>query len=407
MSNRTYPVLLAAVVVVAGACTPQPTPGPDPVPACPARQVLTVDRVEPARNYNDRAVAPGGGWVLGLEAVDGDAVASVWSVGETAAVPVASQAVAVAPTDVADSKDFWIGDDGVVTRRGRGSRPTERWDPTTGTVQQVPEPSVPVPPGAYAIDTEVHGVFGGGERLLWHHEYVPAGLPNSESNKVFHVVVTDNRTDAVVATTEVDQVSELTPGSPDGRFVIAWQVGDFGSPRTSADLVDTQTDSILPLDDMVAAIPEAAPPDSWYPPLVPQATSPSGRYVLVNQQRDAELLTNRAGLWVWDTVESSATLVSGQLALTYGWDHPRAASISDDGLVTYVRADQTLVDPAAYSLRSHDLATGQGATLYSWTSTRIDNDTHIVGDGRAVVLAELGPLPRTDVGVTLLRCDGD
>ena len=270
--RRVVAMVSVCVAMVAVGCTPPPTGGAGPVPACPVRQTVVVEQTDQTDFSLVRGISDNGRWLVTSRTIGTDLELTLREVGSTApgtAIGTIEDFHSWDPNRVA------VSDDGqrVVFDATPSAFPFEqpsRWDRSSGSV----EPLSPPEPGASLQQVS--------------YDLRLAAWSTEDGATTF--TVTDTLTDAVIGTswTGVARPHQHQVASPTGRF--AW-VGGIGSiPHAIADYSNGTT---LPLSPAIAQIG-----DGWEH-LAVEAISPDGSKVIFSGERFSAG-SWRSNVWAWD-----------------------------------------------------------------------------------------------------------
>jgi hypothetical protein len=375
---RTWAVgaALAAVAMGTVACAPAPTPGG--LPSCPARQEVQLEPADPVNFSFPRAVSADGEWLVASRVVGTDMAfalrrtqggATSTTVGTLPYAQVVAGRLLVSVP--ADGSQVVFGTAGTASLDTSPQTTLRRWRASTGTVADLPVPTVTSPPPGVPYPVNAAAVSADGRRVLWFQEFREGPEPY-----VWHrvLVVTDAATDAVVSTASVD-------GSWTG-----WVTNDGAAYLDGNRVVASATGTATDLNPDVAAAQVALPG----PQLYVDGISDDLRFLAL-RRFGSDVGPATWSYVVWDRVAHTGR-VGLQVPTTGQTGQPlfRLDAVAPGGSLVVTQwsspsylGDILLSDPTA-GVRFLAQSASQLTPQFSWVVSTTD--------GRTVVLSRQGPL---------------
>ena len=377
--NRVRPFVLAlapaALIVPLVACAPTP---PASLPACPARQEVVLEPPDPVSFSLPRAVSADGQWLVATRVVGADmtfALRPTTSGATSTAVGTLPYAqvgggtllVSVPP----DGSQVVFGLAGEAYTETSPQTTLSRWRAATGTVADLPVPTLAAPPPGVAYPVNAVAASADGRRVLWTQAFREGPEPY-----VWHhvLIVTDAATDAVVSVAPADGLG------------IGWYTGDGGAILDTSSFRDTATGAVTDLAPDLAAAQAAFPG----PELQAQGISDDLRFLALRRY-DSTVAPGIFTYLVWDRVAGTGRVALQAPTTGQGSDPQfQLNAVAPDGslvitrwAIPSVQADVLMSDPTAGLLTVATSATGL-TPQFRWAVTTTD--------GRTVVVSRQSPL---------------
>ena len=365
--------LVGLVVVALGAAACAPAPAPGGLPACPTRQEVQLEPADPVDFSLPRAVSADGEWLVASRVVGGTDMtfalrrttvgATSTAVGNLPYAQVAGGTLLVSVPD--DGSQVVFGTAGTAATETSPQTTLSRWRAATGTVADLPVPSVAAPPPGVPYPVNAVAVSADGRRVLWTQSFREGSEPY-----VWHrvLIVTDAATDAVLSTASI------------GGAAIGWVTGDGAADLDGSNLLATSTGAVTDLAPDVAAAQAAFPG----PQLQVEGISDDLRFLALGRY-DPTVVPGLLTFLVWDRVAGTGR-VAFQLGTTGQAGQPFAEvdAVGPDGSLVITRwssltylADVLGSDPTAGVLTIAGSAT-ELTPRFDWEISTTDGRTVLV-----------------------------
>ncbi len=353
--------LLAVVLVGAAACAPPVPPTPTPLPACPARQTLTLEPPDLVNFSLPRAVSATGEWMVTSRSIAGEPVLSLRTTEQGSPSRLLGTLHRVGRPST-DEPLVSIAEDGsqvLFGYRGNAALDTDpqsdlyRWSAAVQSTTAVPLPVVATPPVGVAYPVNLYRLSADGQRIFWTQSFYEA------PSTFRHVMtVTDALTDAVIAQFDAPSVLFESFVSSGGHQI-----------TTPTEVINVDSGAVTPLADAKAQILAELGGGVNF---APQDSSDNGKFTVFARQSDG--LGGPAIYLLWNHVSQTLSEIDrGTL------DLPTA--VTDDGRVLYTRLTATSRQVLLGQADKTPLVIASGTLLptwpeqygrYIWTKSSVD-----------------------------------